>query len=879
MNANTIGNSVSATTRLATCALAACAVAGAISLPSESRADVIYENDFATRTSEKPIPSMKWRQYDYVTGPMVNTNYTKPFDGTGNSSSQQIQDGWIKDHVFSSTAAASIGNAHIYADEGNPMAVLGHGATTRAIVIKQRIGNTFTNGIVTVQFDFLPTKTWASYTDQITKRAFLSIGDEDFYSPEGSRTSMFEHTAANVGIAIDNSLRKAYYRSTNAVYSADTVTKGNWFRAVTTINLDTRKYDYTLYDLGTGHPTLDTATPSSPVYSASNIAFPDDALASASSIGLCAYGVAWDANGNTENFPERAVCFDNIRIAHNNQECYVNDFSSRQYRNLAEGTTSAAYVADGFVTTNKAPNEMYTYPPQDSTGISIVPARVKNNATIEPVGLDGWRRLIPEDGADATNRVQLYRHRTYSGEDPVMRFTSEATVGVACPIGSTLSNGLVRMVADMRVPSSWGSKSNGRMWMSLGNDTLYTGYLSGYKKGRFVHAGIAAPNDGKGTNGIPCYINSSGTTVKDSPVRTKMSTWYRGEIVADLDTGKFDYVLYEQGENHPSVNDSNGTVVFEIKNATKMNNANVTTISTFALWAISVGAYFDSVQIWHKAPGATDETQLYYNSMRYRNVYPQGLKVGALTGTIINNPEGQDRWVSINTGTKSAVVTDDDNPAMTFGDNYTGYAVHDLGQTVRTGTLVAQVDIRPPRSWMNQSGGAYFRLGGDKHFEGGLGGVNDAASFLNWCAGGFGFKTFSNAKDECGMTTNVTIVAMQGDGNGDGSMIAATQTTIIDPSHWYRFVATAHMSESLYDVAVYDMGTTQPTLATATPGATVATFQNLPFRHTNANLGGISCISANVNNTWSDVLDTSLQPYFDNIRVSTQQSAFVITVR
>ena len=81
---------------------------------------------------------------------------------------------------------------------------------------------------------------------------------------------------------------------------------------------------------------------------------------------------------------------------------------------------------------------------------------------------------------------------------------------------------------------------------------------------------------------------------------------------------------------------------------------------------------------------------------------------------------------------------------------------------------------------------------------------------------------------------------------------------------------------SKYNVAVYDMGTEHPTLATATPEDPVATFSELPFRRAKADLGGISCISASSDKTAQSTLDQSLQPMIDNIRVSHQQPGMVI---
>ena len=98
-------------------------------------------------------------------------------------------------------------------------------------------------------------------------------------------------------------------------------------------------------------------------------------------------------------------------------------------------------------------------------------------------------------------------------------------------------------------------------------------------------------------------------------------------------------------------------------------------------------------------------------------------------------------------------------------------------------------------------------------------------------------------------------------------------------TNWYRFVATVDVSKSQYDVAVYDMGATHPTLATATPAEPVATFSELPFRRTKADLGGISCVSACSFKSAQSLYDQSVEPMIDNIRVSRTLSGLVINIK
>ena len=84
------------------------------------------------------------------------------------------------------------------------------------------------------------------------------------------------------------------------------------------------------------------------------------------------------------------------------------------------------------------------------------------------------------------------------------------------------------------------------------------------------------------------------------------------------------------------------------------------------------------------------------------------------------------------------------------------------------------------------------------------------------------------------------------------------------------------------DVAVYDIGATQPTLATDTPktGA-VATFAAVPFRQAAANLGGVSCVGIQAKgvNVASPFKTDDYQLLIDNFCVCAQQRGMIIIFR
>lgn len=837
-------------------------------------ADVVYENDFATRTSAAPVPSQDWRSVDYVTGLLANTNPAAPLAATDGVN--LTQDGWMK-----LQQATNLGNARIHPDGGNPMAVLGHvgageGPTDnqKFCFVKQRLGETFTAGTVTVQFDFLPPGSWASYGSATDlRRAALAIGDENFVSPAVAQSRMYEHTVGSVGVALSGA-RKVYYNAAQTTANTATtdkeVTRYAWHRAVVTIDLDSRRWGFSMFEMGMSHPALDAATPASAVYSAADLPFADESVAGVSSIGLSGYGVCWGMNAySASTDPTHAAWFDNIRVWHNGEECYANDFSSSRRRSLG-GTLSHTYVADCLVT-NRVEKEVYV-PGQKVIG-SFTGADV-----VQPMGVDGWRRTAHTAGIS-----NAYVSASATADYTVLRCDggdkTDGVVYLAHPFGTTVSSGKVLVKADVRLHSSWIYRTGERtssIWLTLGDDAYYNSTPSEANNHRFTSVGIRATS---ATRSSPLYMPPSGTTVGDIADGTIVkSHWYRLELSADIDTGKVLYKIYDQGETSPNSATADGSLLYTSPEFDRLNPSAVQSISCFSLGTYFTTAYFDNIKVWSIPTGGSSTNILYENYFTSRTIYARDTRVAPLVGTMRLFPEGQDGWKRPNL-TEKGIFVDwaDGNPALTFErDGYESFAVQDIGQNVRTGVMTAQADIRPPKGWLAQNAYTYVRLGGDGHMATRSLDPADDSYFLSNIAAGFGFKNVKTTKSG-NLWTDSTIVAYRGDRAGGGEMVSASAT--VDPTHWYRFVATANMANSQYDLSVYDMGATHPTLATTTPDTPVATFSALPFRRAKRDLGGVSCLSVSAHKPPQSVLDASLQPMIDNIRVSAQQSAFVMVIR
>ena len=108
---------------------------------------VVYENDFATRTSAGAVPYGGWRAVNYVAGQLLaNTNYA----AAAQFVDDDLQDNWLK------APNTCRNNAYIDNDNNNYMARIGDDSTRQEeapnkftgghVIIRQRIGNTFTNG-------------------------------------------------------------------------------------------------------------------------------------------------------------------------------------------------------------------------------------------------------------------------------------------------------------------------------------------------------------------------------------------------------------------------------------------------------------------------------------------------------------------------------------------------------------------------------------------------------------------------------------------------------------------------------------------------------------------------------------------------------------
>ena len=103
---------------------------------------------------------------------------------------------------------------------------------SKVSVVKQRLGNTFTNGTVKAQCDLRAPNAWVS-----NGHATLTLGDETFFTPLVSHAVSQSHRVAQVGIIPNgsNGTHKFWYRRiSGGNVSVSGANKTSWHRLVMT---------------------------------------------------------------------------------------------------------------------------------------------------------------------------------------------------------------------------------------------------------------------------------------------------------------------------------------------------------------------------------------------------------------------------------------------------------------------------------------------------------------------------------------------------------------------------------------------------------------------------------------------------------------------
>ena len=873
-------------------------------------AEVVYQNDFSTRTSKNPIPDSRWLSMPYVVGSMVKDISDAAFDYTALWSAENtggMQDNWREvqhsdNRPFTADVAEDGDNRYLRISTGTS----GEGTTG----VAHTFGNSFTDGVLRMSFDFkcLPTWTYSnSYLrfQPLTRAALKrpdSFGETILFNFGFQRNTKETETRAIYGYYKEDRTTSDSRDSVGTVGASLTI--GNWYRLSADMDVGEGKISAVrLYDLGTGHPSLGT-DPGAPIWCVDdkNDRYTKAVVTADNPVEGFALRIK-DISKAADN----ARCVDNIACSWKApgaaafESVYENDFSTRRYRTLSpDGSKAFGYtpvertvISDRF---SYVANDTWNKSLEDTTPLLPEPAA----ADPQPVGYDGWRRS--NKSGKATAAVVKWDVTSTGGKidaekgGNVLKVCGGSGLGennfvyALTPLGETVASGVLSCSVDVKTPSEWAPSSLSRydIGVMLANAAAYEQGYNGNFAFRCGITGNPPSPDTKKSKRFEPYTNTETgwAPEDDTAYRLVSNTWYRIEMTVDLDnrSAGASFKLWEIGENSQARSFVPSVLKFE-KTGIPFRNE-VDGIGSIGLFASGAGAptskktliAFDNIVVT-KNVGTADETVVYQNVFSTRTRTFDNVDTGRLVGTI-NIDDGADHWIRRAAGTGPCCIMDADNPCVAaWADGDSGsYAVHSLGKAVKSGSFRA--DIRPPSFWASRDASSRIAsavLGGDRFLQGCPSG--SSAFTTAFSAITFGFTDTTNAKDQFGVCSNVQVYAWNGDGAGSGQRVFPTVSHALDTSHWYRFKADFNAAEESWSMKVYDMGVMRPAAEDA-DGVLVAESANLGFR--NPAREGLSALCFNTQGNAPVLANDPTDPgmaLYDNVILQEEDRGVAVIIR
>lgn len=779
--------------------------------------EVVYENDFSTRTSVGAIPTTNWYEMAYHVGVLAR-NYNKNWNGAGTPYEQpnQIQDGW---------ALANIGrnnNTYVWASSyvaTNSLEEVPEGDSTnqfykidgviypRSNLATHPIGNEFTNGVLRLTADMRAPAVYVSDCYARVMPLFRSQMNALDWSGSYQTPAAFGMQSRGSKIVpfllYGDGDETAAHGDDFPNWENSHAMGRNWYRFVTDIDLDAKRVSCSVYQLGLENPTPETQ--GTLVGTRSNKQFYRPLTAergAISGIGILTYRT-FAEEGTVTN----AACFDNLSVAWKApgttdfQLCYENDFNVRRCRTLTPpSSTTGSYDAAVPVEYDEFSSYILDKKIVPDSDLSL------RNKQPQPLGFDNWRRI----NDDGTGQATVVDSGTSYGH--VLRMTANSIfVCVSQPLGEDITSGKVRMSADIRLPDQWHWTLSRSAAITMGTTAFASTLHMNFSNDRIGNVGI-----GSNTSNTEFHPACNGDY--DTSVNCVSQNWYRVIQTADLYEQKYDYEIYHLT--------TNGVVDGEpVSSASGMTfSKEVRSIGAFALFAYAPGStmaqavLFDNVKIWKNVDTA-QEVLVYSNDFTTRKRLANVARTDI--APVIDRPDsGVDSWARRNNGTAQAFVQTAANPALAIvGAKDHAYVFHPLGTTVGLGKVLKfSVDLRPSRqyAWTTAQGAAVL-LGDDAFLQGNR---NQDDSFGRHASVDFGFKGAASGANAVGLHVgSVPYVASAGQ---------VQLGEAIDTSHWYRFRVTAPVDGPTYSVKLYDMGASHPEMTSA-DGALVSSFDNLAY--------------------------------------------------
>jgi hypothetical protein len=812
-----------------------------------------------------------------------------------------VQDSWLKVYDQSFTNDASF---RVLSSGGNQYAAFINDGTIRNITFDHRTHaihpffNRISSGVLRMSIDIAMPAHPTNTTDNIN----LFVGPlYEMYMGGFWQSNTFRYPGMFGPNHFGNNFQ-AYSFGGNGgggstyegAYEGSALTAGHWYRYVVDFDFDARKLSGSVYDMGTDVPTpASTGTQWCTLRQHPFYANPSAELGPVTGYIIRDVG---SVSGRGDNFDESlAPRVDNVRCwwrasgtSFTDADLfYENDFSKCRIRTIVpNGTSSCDYTP---TTTAKTLEWYGLYPVNEISslpGYQLIPDSTTPFAkTIQPIGLDGWRRL----NSNGLLHSSVIKSTVGAGNWMIAagcKSNESQNWGIAaCPLGQTISNGSVRLSVDFRTPDKWYNNSaslrNIRIMLapqayydSFDDDIQTTAYAA-----RIGMDGSSGVNDFKF---MRTGANATVTTVAGG----KSNHWYRAVMTVDIDNKTYDTLIFDLGENSVAYNfptPDASTAVFS-SSGEPLRNAELPEISCFAFMTMGTGGslggtvnekglvYYDNIFAWRKNANETTWSQIYYNDLNTRRYYNVPLTTCTLSDKL-NRVDGTDWWKSLGDGMDQLVANGNGvNPfahkierkipswssgGKRFDTSYV-FAAQPIGTNLTKGVVKMWADIRPPCRWTQSSGAAHVTFGADGFYRGNM----YDRTFIERYFVRFGFGCGSSTTT-CGLINTVKFLISGPSGN---TVLSETANA----THWYRFKATTRIDRGTWDLEVFDMGTAQPTMETPTPSTAVVSRSDLPY-HTTMEAGeGFSTVSLGDVNTYPDDIWKAVPldvPLFDNIRI------------
>lgn len=527
--------------------------------PGATDFEVFYENDFSNRWYKTLCaPATTTGSYSQSTEAVSETDtYTYPsFSGNldkrmlipgainGTSASQPVGlDGWKKLPYRNHSGGGGHAAVHAYGGTtydagGVGTNMLTYGDQGNFSTMGQTLGKVFTTGKVKISVDARLPEGGKLTQDIERRRMAVGLGSLALYDTAATSADACVQIAAgfgyhrinNTGICSSKPYTLATYISgdePNRNYPGSYVAPETnaWYRMVVDADLDARTYDVSMTPLGTASVLPDYVPVASPIFTATDLPFAAN-VADIGSFYLYGYGQGADTAADKIN---SRVCFDNIRVWHDSDLIYENDFKTRT-RALTGATREAGDLAALQYNLDGGQDHWVR---RDYTG---------------PAGFDA-RAWVRDDNG---NKFLSLGRSAEAGR----------TITLGNSLGCSVRKNF-RFEVDIRPPSQW-SDASGAATISLGDSQMAQTEApeSVYGAHRLVTFGFNGTN-AQSSASCPFYFAGCKAQVGGTELDAAIDPthWYRFRLKVNTQQGSYDVELRDMGTEHPTAETRGGTVV------------------------------------------------------------------------------------------------------------------------------------------------------------------------------------------------------------------------------------------------------------------------------------------------------------------------------